>query len=201
MLLKLSLMLPNMSDVAIWSQISYSTLLHLHFQLSSFNIARRDPDSKFLWYNLSEFRNWNFFAILIRGPQSQGKKSIVVYFDQLLGAAHSKCLLNYAFIFVLCKKAEKARNVCVFFLKFAPESWLSGFHHWEHVFMGIEPSTRVLVQTQKNVDLLNFESNFLFFFLFQLSAQNNLKSIIRPAFRVCSTQMLVKICNSIYLML
>ena len=39
-----------------------------------------------------------------------GMLTCVVYFNQCLNAAHSKCWSKYVFLFVLCKKAEKGRK-------------------------------------------------------------------------------------------
>ena len=119
----------------------------------------------FAFYNLFEnIHSQKIFDCHIIDSASKQCTS-VVYFDQHLGAAHSKCWLNYAF--PVCakklKKGSKRKKFAATFSKklvfeFAPECWLrvlfpeqTHFQWLKHVFRSMDDSSngRAVVCTQR----------------------------------------------------
>ena len=105
----------------------------------------------------------------VRGPDII-LNCVVVYFDQHLGAGHSKRWSKSSFlIFFIGEKLKKQQNLTKMFFKFAPKRWMknlpSKLKKTEKIFQ-TRPSTSALVQTYKNHFFDKFCCKFVAFFPF-----------------------------------
>ena len=107
---------------------------------------------------------------------------IVVFFDQHLGAVHSKCWSKYAF-FKSKKIVAKVSRKCIF--EFAPKPWWRVLILDKPVIIG-----KNMFTDRKGIFSLNFLS-FSLFLIFL--CETHKKTIFQPVFGGRRSQMLVNI--------
>ena len=116
-----------------------------------------------------------------------------IYFAQHLGAAYSNRWSKYVFLRFFVLKSQKKSK------KFAAKSCIkTSKNKKKAVFLGIKPSTSVLVQTKKPIFCNILQLIYYIIVFFQLLSTKMLEHISQPVFGVCSTQTLVEKYNTYF---